>query len=1084
MVIDFDGEISPPHVQAVCQTLIDSNDALRLTISNEGSLPKQTFAERIDCPLEFVDFTTEAEKGEAQGLINEWLEARTNKLFDLSSSPIDGALLKQADDKYTLFYNIHHIAADGVSIQIVFDQLSEFYELAVAGDLPTVVEKTQFEPYRTQEDTYRQSARYTKSKQYWAQTLETTEAATYLGRASHKTSVDRNRITCELDVPMTKALKSFVVEIAKSGQTTESAALTNLLLAIYAAYLYRIGSSNRVSIGIPLHNRRTKSLKTALGLFMQVVPIQVDIDPAESIVDLSQRIAALTLEAMRHGRFPLRNSPQQPVYDAIFNLHIISRSKFGPFPAQNRWIHSGSGTDSIALQVADFSSSGTFEFSFDLHKEIFDEPLGQLAVRQFLQFFQEILRDRDRPLSQLPLLSPEDQQSLLTRFNPSGIPNPAETTVVARIEARTRALPTSIAATDGKQSLTYAQLNAKANQLARYLQAQGVGPESRVGICCQRSLDLVVAFLGSLKAGAAYVPLDAAYPDDRLHSIIDDAAVSLILTQAPLLSRFNQQCADSQQNSSKRDLQLIGLDTGWEAISREQDDNLNLVIHPESLAYIIYTSGSSGLPKGVGIPHKALASFTETAISRYQFSEDDRILQFASASFDAAVEEIFPCLSVGATLYLRKDEMLASPIAFAQACADWQLTVLDLPTAYWQEMVRSLADSNLPLTPSLRLVIIGGERALAEGYDRWQILCERQTSNACPSLINTYGPTETTVVSTTYTCSESVESGINSDTESSIPIGAPLDNASVYILDRHLQPVPVGVPGELYIGGYGLARGYLNRPDLTAEAFVPNPFSSVPGDRLYRTGDLGRYRDDGAIVFLGRRDRQVKWCGFRIELADIETALSALSGVKEAAVMLRQDRPQLPRLVAYYTSTNADEGHKPNQLRSLLQAKLPQYMLPSHYVALESMPLTPSGKLDRSALPAPSSDRSQLDTAFVKPTTELERTIAEIWQQVLGVDRVGLHDNFFDLGGHSLLLVQVHSQLLQELEARNTPDDTGELSLVDLFQYPTVQRLADRIAQGGHRVEDLAARAEHRASKQKQALSQRKRPPVRRQTHG
>ncbi|MEO1131739.1 MAG: amino acid adenylation domain-containing protein, partial [Cyanobacteria bacterium J06639_1] len=759
----------------------------------------------------------------------------------------------------------------------------------------------------------------------------------------------------------------------------------------------------------------------------------------------------------------------RPVYDAILNFHTERFLKLGSLPLHPTWIHSGSGTDSIAVQIRDFTDSGAFALDFDLHADVFDDARGELAANQFLQVIDAVLSDRDRPISELNLLSSAEQQRLLTEFNPEAQKVPVGASAIALFEDRAAATPDEIALVEGQQSLTYAQLNAKANQLARYLQKQGVTTETRVGICCQRSLDLLVGLLGILKAGGAYVPLDPTYPDRRLHDMADDAGLKLILTQAQLSQRF-----------SGRVTSLVCLDSDWGAIATEREDNLDLNLHPDSLAYVIYTSGSSGRPKGVGISHRALVSFTETAIARYDFAASDRILQFASASFDAAVEEIFPCSSVGATLVLRSDDMLVNPTAFLQACQDWQLTVLDLPTAYWQQMTQSLAASNLPLPPSLRLVIIGGERATAEGYDAWQSLCDRQPPTARPSLINTYGPTETTVVATAYTCIESAESAINADPESGIPIGSPLDNASVYILDRHLQPVPVGVPGELYVGGCGLARGYLNRPDLTAAAFVPHPFSSAPGDRLYRTGDLGRYREDGAIEFLGRRDRQVKWRGFRVELAAIETALTTLPEVKEAAVLLRQDRPQSQRLVAYYTSANED-APKPDQLRSLLQAKLPQYMLPSHYVPLEAMPLTPSGKLDRRALPAPSSDRSQLETAYVQPTTELERAIAEIWQQVLGVDRVGVRDNFFDLGGHSLLLVQVHSQLLQRLERDERLAGNGELMLVDLFQYPTVRRLAERIA-GGHSVEDLATRADDRARKQKQAIAQRRRQQARRQT--
>ncbi|WP_017328300.1 non-ribosomal peptide synthetase [Synechococcus sp. PCC 7336] len=1070
LAFEIAGKVSPAHLQAALQTLLRSRDALRLTISAAAALPQQQILETSPCELELLDFTSNDDPDS----IAAWIEQRTRQPLDLSHSPIDCALLKRSETDFILYVNVHQIAADGVSLSMFLEQLSELYELALQAQLPAAIASPQFEHYRQKEQIYRQSARYEKAKQYWTQTLATaTDTASYFGRSAYKTGVRSVRTTRLLDRQQTAALKSLAAAALSSNQT-EDAALLHLFLAIYAAYLYRIGDSDRVTIGIPLHNRRSRSLKRAIGPFMQVVPLQVEIDPSESIIDLAQRIAGLVFEAMRHGQFPLRNPAQQPVYDAILNFHTERFLKLGPLPLQPNWIHAGSGTDSIAVQIRDFTNSGEFAVDFDLHADLFDRALGEVAIRQFFQVVEAVLRDRDRAIAQLDLLLPEERQRLLVEFNPATQPSPASASAIALFEARVAETPLAIAALAGQQSLTYAQLNAKANQLARHLRGRGVGAEVRVGICCQRSLDLLVGLLGILKAGGAYVPLDPTYPDRRLNDIAEDAALGLILTQTQLSQRF-----------AKRETQLLGLDSAWETIAGERDNNLDLPLHPDSLAYIIYTSGSSGRPKGVGIPHRALASFTETAIDRYEFCASDRILQFASVSFDAAVEEIFPCLAVGATLCLRSDEMLVSPTAFLQACLDWQLTVLDLPTAYWQQMVQSLADSNLMLPPSLRLAIIGGERATLAGFTHWQALCDRQPSPARPCSINTYGPTEATVVATAYTYSADTAAASDlktaPETEVGIPIGSPLENARVYLLDRHRQPVPVGVPGELYIGGCGLARGYLNRPDLTAAAFVPNPFGSIPGERLYRTGDIGRYRADGEIEYLGRRDRQVKWRGFRLELEEIETALASLPEVKDAAVLLRQDRPQPPRLVAYYTAAR-QTAPKPSHLRSLLEAKLPQYMLPSHFLAMEAMPLTPSGKLDRRSLPAPGSDRSQLETAYVQPTTALERTIADIWQQVLGVERVGLHDNFFDLGGHSLLLVQVHSQLQQRLGESSALEGNGELVLVDLFQYPTVQRLAERIARG-HRSEDLAARADDRARKQKQALSQRRRQQARRQTH-
>ncbi|MEO0852812.1 MAG: condensation domain-containing protein, partial [Cyanobacteria bacterium J06648_11] len=632
LAFEIAGEVSPTHLQSALQVLLRSNDALRLAIATESALPQQRILDTSPCQLEVLDFSDRDDPD----LVANWIDQRTRQPFDLSHSPIDCALLKRSPTDFILYLNVHQIAADGMSLSLFLEQLSALYDLALQGRLPEAIASPSFEDYRATERIYRHSARYAKAKQYWTHLLEDdSEPVTYFGRSAGKVNDRAVRKTRQLDRQQTAALKSLATDILGDNQTGD-AALLHLFLAAYAAFLYRIGSSDRVTIGIPLHNRRSRSLKRAIGPFMQVVPLPVAIDPSESAVDLAQRIAGLVFEAMRYGQFPLRNPPNRPVYDAILNFHTERFLKLGSLPLHPNWIYPGSGTDSIAVQIRDFTDSGTFAIDFDLHADVFDDARGELAANQFLQVIDAVLSDRDRPISELNVLSSTEQQRLLTEFNPEAQKVPIGASAIALFEDRVAETPEAIAIVENQNSLTYAQLNAKANQLARYLQKQGVTTETRVGICCQRSLDLLVGLLGILKAGGAYVPLDPTYPDRRLHDMADDAGLKLILTQAQLSRRF-----------SGRDTSLVCLDSDWEAIAIEREDNLDLNLHPDSLAYVIYTSGSSGLPKGVGISHRALVSFTETAIARYDFAASDRILQFASASFDAAVEEIFPCLSVG-----------------------------------------------------------------------------------------------------------------------------------------------------------------------------------------------------------------------------------------------------------------------------------------------------------------------------------------------------------------------------------------------------------------------------------------------------
>ncbi|MEM9511461.1 MAG: condensation domain-containing protein, partial [Cyanobacteria bacterium P01_E01_bin.48] len=558
LAFNVDGAVSPTHLQSAWQVLLRSNDALRLVISADAAFPQQHILETSPCQLEVVDFS---DSDSSEG-VRDWLEQRTRQPFNLSRSPVDCALLKRSDTKFVLFVNIHQIAGDGVSLEAIVEQLSGLYELALQDKLPEAIAAPQFEDYRHQERAYRQSTRYEKAKQYWHRMVGAdVESPSYYGRSGHKSGIQSKRISCRLDRQKTAALRALAVDVLPDNQTSD-AALLQLLLAIYAAYLYRIGSSDRVTIGIPLHNRRSKSSKTTIGPLMQVVPLLVEIDPTESTIDLARRMATPVFEAMRYGQFPLRNSPQQPIYDAILNFHTVRFLKLGTASLHMDWVHSGHGTDSMAVQFYDTAGSGEFTVDFDLHADVFDEAMQALAIRQFFQAIDAVLSDRDRSISDVDLMLPEERQRLLVEFNPATQRMPVGASAIALIEARAAETPEAIAAMSGQRWLTYAQLNAKANQLARYLQKQGVSVETRVGICCQRSLDLLVGLLGILKAGGAYVPLDPTYPDRRLHDMADDAGLQLILTQAQLSERF-----------AARETNLACLDSDWTAIAGEREDN-------------------------------------------------------------------------------------------------------------------------------------------------------------------------------------------------------------------------------------------------------------------------------------------------------------------------------------------------------------------------------------------------------------------------------------------------------------------------------------------------------------------------------
>lgn len=590
-------------------------------------------------------------------------------------------------------------------------------------------------------------------------------------------------------------------------------------------------------------------------------------------------------------------------------------------------------------------------------------------------------------------------------------------------EAQVEKTPEAIALTDRHQSLTYRSLNQQANQLAHHLRRLGVQPDEFVGLYVERSPDLIIGLLGILKAGAAYLPLDPTYPAERLTLILEDAQPQLVLTQAVLEPKLPPTaamclCLDEPEN--------------W---AREHHNPTPLA-QPHHLAYLIYTSGSTGRPKGVMIEHASLSHFAQASRLEYGIQASDRVLQFASISFDAAAEEIYPCLISGGELVLRSPEMMSSIPCFLQQCRNLGLTVLDLPTAYWHLLVSELTvDPTLSLPESIRIVIIGGEAVSPQRVAQWQQQLWRTGHRA--QLINTYGPTEATVVATAYKF-PLPKAEPPAKTLPRVTIGRALPQVQTYLLDAQQQPVPPGTAGELCIGGAGVARGYWGQPELTAERFLPDPFAAIPGARLYRTGDLAR-QVEGELEFLGRMDNQVKIRGFRVELGEIEAVLTQQDNIQDAAVVLREDKPGHKQLVAYLVPRHR-LAWAIAPLHQALKAQLPEYMMPAAFVCLEALPLTPSQKIDRRSLPLPTAQDFPSSTRpFVAPTGATEIQLARLWQTLLGVEWVGATDNFFELGGTSLLAVQLFMQIERRFDR--------SLQLSALLQAPTVRSLARLLTQ-------------------------------------
>jgi amino acid adenylation domain-containing protein len=628
------------------------------------------------------------------------------------------------------------------------------------------------------------------------------------------------------------------------------------------------------------------------------------------------------------------------------------------------------------------------------------------AVESLVKSLQASLQT---PVLSLPILPPSKRHQVLELFNATQVAYPQEKLIHELFEEQVEQTPDATAVVYENQSLTYGELNGRANQLARYLAEQAVGPDQLVGICVERSLEMVVGLMGILKAGGAYVPLDPAYPPERLQYMLEDAAPKVLLIQERLRGRLPHSAA-----------KVIALDQDWSEIARQSSDNPNrrtLDLRPDHLAYVIYTSGSTGQPKGAMNEHRAVVNRLQWMQDQYRLGDADRVLQKTPYSFDVSVWEFFWTLMSGARLIVARPEGHKDPSYLRELIEETGVTTLHFVPSMLQSF---LGQHRSGECPSVRHVVCSGEE-LSAALQRKCFECLPQAA-----LSNLYGPTEAAVDVTVWECSAE-------DQGARVPIGRPISNIQMYLLDRHGQPVPIGVAGEIYIGGVGVARGYLNRPELTGERFVKDPFSADPQGRMYKTGDLGRWRADGTIEYLGRNDHQVKIHGFRIELGEIEAQLARHALVKEAVVLAREDAPGERRLVAYVIAADAETPPSVESLRTHLKTVLPEHMVPSAFVMLEHLPLTSNGKLDRRALPTPELG-AYVSRQYEAPQGEVEEILVGIWQSLLGIERVGRHDNFFELGGHSLSAIRLVTRIAERFSVR--------LSVAAVFNQPTIRQMA------------------------------------------
>jgi amino acid adenylation domain-containing protein len=1017
------------------QILISRHPCLRTTYTIYDGQPIQQIGESLEVDFQKIDVSTWNSDD-----LNKCLIEESNRSFNLEQLPLLRVnLFTFSDRSHILLLTTHHIVCDTWSLGIILSELQVLYQaekLNTKVTLPSL--DFQYSSYVQWQDQMLMSPAGKELWNYWQYQL-----AGELPTLNLPTDYPRPPVQTYKGVSHTFNLSEKVIQQLKKLSLAEGATFYMTLLATFQLLLYRYTGQEDIIVGSPFAGRTRHEFKEIVGYFVNPVILRANLSGNPSFKTFLAQVRQTVLEAIEHQDYPFaliveqlqvhRDPSRSPLFQVLFNIQQVQRFE-EVVAAQQNWeglllepypINQQEGQFDLILEIVQVRETvyGVFKYNIDL----FDATTISRMAGHFQILLEGIVANPNQTISELPLLTDAERHQLLVEWNNTHADYPEDKCIHQLFEEQVEKTPDAVAVVFEQQQLTYRELNNCANQLAHYLKTLGVKPKALVGICIDRSLEMLIGLLGILKAGATYVPLDPEYPNERLTYMLEDARVLVLLTQQSLKPLL-----------PKLEIPVICLDANWKIIYHENKENLINGVQSNNLAYVIYTSGSTGKPKGVQISHQSVVNLLTFMQQELELTFQDTLLAVTTISFDIAALELYLPLIFGARVIIVSRKLIKDGVQLWQIILNSNATLMQATPSTWQLLLASGWQSQL------RLKMLCGGEVLPK-----KLSTQLMDKGVC--LWNLYGPTETTIWSTVYKV-QSNQSGEQSY-ELSESIGHPIANTKIYILDGSLQPVPIGVPGELYICGAGLARGYRNLPVLTDEKFISNPFSDEPASRLYKTGDLARYRSDGSIEFLGRLDQQVKVRGFRIELGEIEGVLAQHPNLVQTVLAVRENNLGEKHLVAYFT-TKCEQVPTASELRRFLNKKLPEYMMPSVFIPLATFPLTPNGKVDYLNLPAPSTSRPKLETDYVMPRNEVEQIIVAIWQQILQLENIGIYDNFFDLGGHSLLVVQMHSQLQANFGQ--------ELLIVDLFKYPTIYALAEYLSQ--HQSESDSSEQSHKRS--------------------
>ncbi len=1022
IAVHLHGVLDTKALQQSVNHILERHPVLRTRFERkQDGEPRQVVVPELELGLPIVEVqgSSDEEKWEeVKALAGE----ESQRGFDLSTGPpIRAQVLRISERDHVIFLTLHHIVTDEWSQGILVRELTVAYSAFVQGVQPALPPLPfQYLDYAAWQREWLQGERLQQQLSYWK---------AQLSGCSEVVELPRDHVRPASPV-YGGSRYAFSFESGLGGDLRRSAreadvTLFMLLLAALRVLLWRYTGQRDVNIGTPVANRTPQEAEKLIGLFVNTLVMRTPMHDLEPFDQLLKRTKETAVSAYAHQELPFerlvqelqpeRDSGHSPLFQVMFAFQAPSRKSVNIDGLELRPLEIE--RNSAKFDLTFFVEDGADELSgvVEYRNGIFEKETIERMVRHWKQLLSAIVGRPSTPIWQLPVLSPEEYRQIVFEWNETAEEHFPQDNILHAFEAQARKTPDAVAAILQQQHLSFAELNERSNQLGAYLKrTQQVGTEDLVAICLERTPEVLVAMLGILKAGAAYVPLDLSCPPERLQHIIDDAGLRVLISSEQLLSRLAL-CPGTK----------ICLDRDWDQITAEQAPRFPSPF-PENLAYVIYTSGSTGRPKGVMVTHRGLANYALWSSRAYRMSEGNGAPAHTSISFDLSVTSIYCPLLTGRPVVFMPEG--ADPGALADILnAHESFSLVKLTPAH-VEMLNYNFSRNGAAHP--RALIIGGEALHFEALNGWRMHAPGTR------LINEYGPTETVVGSSIY----EVQPG--DPYFGTVPIGRPIAATRMYLLDANLQPVPIGVAGEIYIGGAGVARGYWNRPDATAEKFIPDPFSTKPGARLYRSGDLGKCRPEGTIEYLGRTDDQIKLRGFRIEPGEIESHLTSFPGVSRVSVIVREDNPGDKRLVAYVVANNSAEMLDSEAMRAHLRSRLPGYMVPSSVVQLQELPLTASGKLDRKALPAMQQSRLP---ARLLPHDELELKLTILWEELLNVTPVGRRDSFFSLGGHSFLAVALLNRIKEQFGQ--------ELPLSVLFEDPTIEHLGEALRRSYHPTE-------------------------------